>query len=202
MEIRERLEWIRWIEKIPCKRTKGMSFGRDDNFFWAQLQKGLLYEKLVAKILRGKGIKPVNVVGGDSDTFRDKIDNIGVYSRKARDIVIKGYNFEIKSRSIEFTTPDNWPKKLLPIHIDTVSSVDEKNFPVAGYIFISQKTGCLMGISYRSKEYWKKNKGRDNVRNLKDTFYSAPLRYFYGEAELLRKLQKMEPNKEIAKAIS
>ena len=189
MEIKRRLEYIEWIESIPRKRDKTKYFSQDDDFFWAELQKGLLYEKLVAKILRDAGIEPIVVPDGDN--FRKSIDHSIKYARKSKDLIIKNYNFEVKSRSIEFTSPRDWPKKLKPIHIDTVSSVDSKKFPVAGYIFISQKTGYLMGIPCNTKRHWHVHKGIDRVRNLRDEFYSADTKFFDDEEVLISSLKNL-----------
>lgn len=190
MYLKDRQRWIRWIESIPSKRDKSKKFSQDDDFFWAELQKGLLYERLVAKILQDEGISPIQIAS-DNFQFRENIGEAKKYAKNGKDLIIKGHNFEVKSRNIGFTSPQSWPRKCLPIHIDTVDSIDSKNFDVVGYIFISQRTGALIGISMSTKDQWEIHDGADNIRNFKEKFYSADPKYFYDEPTLIRSLKRM-----------
>lgn len=186
----DRLAYVKWIETIPKKRNKRKSFARDDDFFWAELQKGLLYEKLIARILQKAGVESVKI--SDDDNFRDDIKASKNYSKNAKDLIIKGHSFEVKSRSIPFQFPSDWPKRLSPIYIDTVSSVESKKFKVAGYIFISQKTGRLMGLPYNTKHVWTKKKMRDAKRGLVDEFYAASPSHFDAEEKLIESLINLQ----------
>ena len=199
MLLKNRQKWLRWIESIPTKRNKNKSFSRDDDFFWGELQKGLLYERLVAKILQDAGVPSIEI---DSDRFqfREDIKESSKYSKEAKDLIIKGHNFEVKSRNIGFLSPETWPKGCRPIHIDTVSSINSKRFDVAGYILISQITGALIGISTKTREGWEISKGYDGVRNLRDSFYSASVDLFYDENQLISSLKRMGDKKPVNKS--
>lgn len=181
---------------VPVERDPTKSWIEDTQYFKDQCNIGKSFEKLVAEKLIAAGIS--DVVHEDSG-FRKDITEIHKYTKTSGDLKIKGWPFEVKSRTEVFNTTDDW--KYWPMFVDTVSSFDRKTVQPRGYIFISQATGALMGVGVKSKEHWTITKKWDNKRKISEKFYCVDKTYVVNEQDLIKQLKDLpiftEENKQV-----
>jgi len=172
------------------KRDKNLSWSQDDKYFKEMLDKGREQQKLVINKLKVYGVE--NITDTIDYSFRKDISESTKYSKNDKDILIEGRIFEIKSRDIKFTSPEDWPKSYWPMFLDTVKSFDQKIEKPVGYIFISQKTGALMATSVSKKNEWTTDKKWDHKRKIYDNFYFVDKKNVFDEKELVRKLKNLK----------
>lgn len=129
------------------------------------------------------------------DGFRDSVEEVENYTKTSKDLLIKGWPFEVKSRSLAFSGPDDWPSWAWPMFVDTVSSLDSKDDPPVGYIFVSQKTNAIMSASVSLKYLWQKQDKYDNARGIWDRFYCVRRGHVLNEQQTIEKLLRM-PHRE------
>ena len=160
----------------------------DENFFKHMCEVGRRYEAMVIQKLRDHGIEDIRQL---DDGFRKNISEIKKYTANSKDLLIKGWPFEVKSRNVYFTSPDDWPEKFWPMFLDTVSGFESKKIKPVGYIFISQQTGALMAASTANRKGWEIQKRFDRERKITDNFYCLGRDDVIDEDELVAKLVKM-----------
>lgn len=172
------------------QRDLAKSWIEDEDFFRHQCQLGRKYEALTIQKLIGAGI-PAKDFQLMDDGFRDNPGEIAKYTANSKDLLIKGWPFEVKSRNVYFTTPDDWPSNYWPMFLDTVKGFEAKVVKPVGYIFISQKNNALLGASMKNKSNWTRQKKFDRERQIWDEFYCLGRDDVFDETELIARLQKM-----------
>ena len=175
------------------ERDKSLSWIEDEAFFRQMCDRGKKYEALVAQKLGEHGITGVQLL---DDGFRKNISEIGKFTASSKDLKIKGWSFEVKSRNVAFTSPEDWPVNFWPMFLDTVSGFEKKVIKPIGYIFISQQTGALMGASCRNRESWEIQRRFDRERKIYDNFYCLQKKDVIDEAALIEKLKAMPEKKQ------
>lgn len=165
------------------------SWIEDEDFFREQLTMGKSMESLVAQKLTDAGIPDVH---HEDMGFRKDLSEIKFYSEETHDLWIKKWPFEVKSREVEFTEPDDWPMNLWPMMVDTVQSFSEKKIKPVGYIFISQITFKMMAVSLKSFRHWTTILRYDHKRGIKQEYYAVKKNHVISEADLIQRLRDME----------
>jgi hypothetical protein len=172
------------------ERDKSKRWIDDEAYFKDQCDIGKSYEKRVAQRLIEAGVE--NVLHEDAG-FRKSRGEIAKFTKTSGDLKIKGWPFEVKSRTESFMTPEDW--RYWPMFVDTVTSFDKKLVQPRGYIFISQITGALMGVSTTHKDKWTVVKKWDSKRRITENFYCVDKLYVVSEDKLIDGLKKLEENK-------
>lgn len=129
------------LQRHQVERNPNLTWIEDLDYFRDQCLLGKEFERFVAAKLSKHDIQ----VSVEDDGIRDSIGQIARYTKTSGDLKIKGWPFEVKSRNVRFTTPDDFP--YWPMFVDTVKSFDQKSIKPKGYIFVSQPTGILMGFT-------------------------------------------------------
>jgi len=140
---------------------------KNDELFRRMVQEGHSWQEYAAERIREAGhrvvVPPLTIRENVAD--RDRwIDT--------KDILIERFPFEVKSRNVTFSSPEDFPYP--DIIVDTVRGYDAKVQKPLGYLYVSRETGCMMWTWGRTPESWEKRLAKDNVRNLVDLFYFAP----------------------------
>lgn len=163
-------------------RDRSKPWIEDEEFFREQREVGQAYQEVVAGKFRSFGMS-VTVL---DDGFRSSIGQIDLFTRYSSDLLVDGEKVEVKSRSVKFTSPDDW--KLWPMIIDTVSSFDEKDQKPLCYVFVSQETEALMGVMTSTMPAWTKHKIYDRSRLITDEFYCVSREHVLDERQLVHRL--------------
>lgn len=158
----------------------------DDAYFKEQLVLGRHFEQHVASRLRANGVEDVVVL---NDGFRNSTTEIEHFTRTSGDLKIKGWPFEVKSRSETFHCPSDWHR--WPMFVDTVSSFDQKAVKPGAYIFVSQTTGKLIAVDSKTRPQWTTVNAFDKKRQIRDTFYCVYLGLVLDEETLFKRLKAM-----------
>jgi hypothetical protein len=176
-------------------RDLSKSWIEDENFFKHMCEVGRKYEAIVMQKLIDAGIEDVQLL---DDGFRKNVADIKRYTTNSKDLLIKGWPFEVKSRNVYFTDPDDWPANYWPMFLDTVAGFESKKAKPVGYIFISQKTGAMMAASTAkiNRQKWDTQRRFDRERKIWDTFYSLNREDVISEDELITKLLAMKTKPE------
>jgi len=174
---------------VPVERDPSKAWIEDEAYFRDQCATGKSFEKFVVEKLIAAGIADVE---HEDAGFRKDISEIHKFTKSSGDLKIKGWPFEVKSRSENFQTPEDW--RFWPMFVDTVSSFDKKLVRPTGYIFVSQSTGALMGVSSKYKDKWTVVKKWDNKRKISEQFYCVSREYVIGETRLIERLKDLPPN--------
>lgn len=170
----------------PVQRDPAKSWIEDEDYFRAQCELGRRFEQLVAERLRALGIEDVVCL---DDGFRESVEDIHKFTKTSGDLKIKGWPFEVKSRTESFKTPKDW--KFWPMFVDTVGSYEQKKVKPVGYIFVSQETGRLMAVSTSTKSSWKRVERFDRKRQIQEMFYCVAEKHVLSEEQLIEKLKAM-----------
>lgn len=166
-------------------RNPELAWIDDFDYFKEQCLLGKEFERFVAAKLAKHGI-PVEIV---DDGIRTSKGQIAAYTKSSGDLKIKGWPFEVKSRNVRFTSPDDFPH--WPMFVDTVKSYDQKLVKPKGYIFVSQPTGVLMGFTSKHIVNCSKEEKFDNKRQISDIFYCIERRFILSEATLIERLKEL-----------
>jgi hypothetical protein len=167
------------------ERNPKLTWMEDFDYFKDQCLLGKEFERFVAAKLAKHGIS----VTVEDDGIRESVGQISRYTKTSGDLKIKGWPFEVKSRNVEFTSPDDFP--FWPMFVDTVKSYDQKLIKPKGYIFVSQPTGALIGLTSKHQPSWSKVNKFDTERKIKDAFYCVDRKYTVGEDTLIQRLKDM-----------
>jgi hypothetical protein len=170
-------------------RDFGKDWMDDAEYFRRQRAVGQSFQECVATHLRAQGVDPIVSY---NDGFRASVAEIQRYTRESKDLLIRGHHFEVKSRAVQFTSPDDWPRNYWPMFLDTVDGLNAKNVEPTGYIFISQKTYAIMGVLLKSIKDWSIEKRFDNQRGFAENFYCIPRSCVLSEPELVQVLQALQ----------
>jgi hypothetical protein len=175
------------------KRDTTLPWIEDENYFKHMCALGRKYEAIIMQRLVELGVDPADIQLLD-DGFRDNPEQIASFSENSKDLLIKGWPFEVKSRNVSFTEPDDWPEIYWPMFLDTVRGFEAKKSKPVGYIFISQQTQKLMATSTARKPEWTKQKKFDRDRKIWDEFYCIDRDLVIDEEALTKKLLEMRRN--------
>lgn len=161
-------------------------WSKNDELFKKELEAGFKWQLRVANYL--------NKFGLDAEvpplSFRDKIENAGEYA-DLEDILCEGRTFEVKSRSLRFTKPSDFPFET--ILVDTVRGWESKKTKPDAYICVSTVTGAMIVLSKSTQDKWVKSRRYDHTRGIRDWFYECHKSEWRGIKSLIRKML-MEKN--------
>lgn len=172
------------VERDPSK-----SWIEDEAYFKAQCETGKSFERFVAEKLTKAGVS--DVIHTD-DGFRESVGEIAKFTKMSGDLKIKGWPFEVKSRTENFRSPADW--RYWPMFVDTLGSYEQKKVKPIGYIFVSQHTGALLAVSTHTRKHWKIREKFDHKRQISETFLCVAKEHVLDEAELIKKLVSMPQN--------
>ena len=149
-------------------------WSENDELFFSELDKGHAFQSIVADIFRQKGF----LVEQPKKRVRKHISEAAKFAENEIDLLVGSENkkilFEVKSRNLYFTKPENYPFDTA--FVDTVSSWDQKRKKPAATILISQKTKSIVVVPSSSFSQWKEEKKRDRVRDIEDTWWTVPVK--------------------------
>lgn len=170
------------------KRDKSKPWIEDTAYFQAQATIGNRYEKLLVAKLAGYQILEVE----QRDLkFKKDLSELPEFTKTQVDLRIKGWSFEVKSRSKDFMTPNDWQH--WPMFVDTVHGFDAKEEKPKAYIFISQGTGALMAAPVNYQDKWTKVKKFDRKRSIWEEFYCVDKKYVMDEKRLVECIRTLNP---------
>jgi len=158
--------------------------------FEQELKKGHKYQEYVAQQLSNAGldivcsdIKPVEYTRNKSYNYPED-----------KDIVVGGdFVIEVKSRSLIFTEPDNFPFDTAIV--DTVRGWDQKDPEPKAVVIISQWTWKAVCINVESsKHLWTTEHIHDSVRGIVDNTYLCPKECLKTSKDLANWLRKTYGN--------
>jgi len=144
-----------------------MKWSENDKLFKKELEAGYKWQLYVAKYLEKCGLE----VDVPSLSFRDHIKNAAEYS-DLEDIYCGDRIFEVKSRKLRFTCPNDFPYDT--ILVDTVKGWEAKNRKPDAYICVSTFTGKMIVLSSNTHSDWIKVQRYDATRHIQDWFYECP----------------------------
>ena len=162
-------------ELVPSKRDRGTEqWLANDALFFEEARKGQKWQDYVAKKLSAEeGI----IATSDSLTLRDNVKDRHDYANQ-KDIVVEApagrFVIEVKSRSLKFTGRANFP--FSDTIVETVGSFKGRNFTPDFWVMVSQLTGGMFVLSYKTKEFWTVKDTFDTVRKITDATYYCPTR--------------------------
>lgn len=158
----------------------------NDELFFGQLVKGHMYEYIPAVYFACAGLTVR--VGGLS--VRGDIAWAWAWSDQT-DMLVQGVPVEVKSRSVRFTSPTDYPYP--SAFIDTVSGYDAKPVKPVAYVLVSQVTGAMLCTpSDRVYSHWGVELARDSVRGIRDRFYTCPRGYLRTMDKLVGFIRNLE----------
>lgn len=161
-----------------------MRWSENDRLFKQMLREGRRWEEHVKKRIERWG-HPVHL---PELSVRASIEEATEYLNQI-DLTIYGRVFEVKSRKLRFTSPDDFPYD--DIMVDTVRGYMGKDPGPAAYICVSQETGRMICLDCSTFPEWKQVSTRDRVRNIEDSFYEAPRSLWRDERALRRMLGRL-----------
>jgi hypothetical protein len=155
----------------------------NDALFKRQLLEGRKWEEHVKNRIQEWGFK----AHLGALAIRGDVAEAGKFLGQT-DLKVYGYTFEVKSRSVWFTHPLNFP--FSDIMIDTVSSVNGK--PDAHmYVCVSQRTSKLIALPVdMTRHLWRTIQRYDNTRGITDNFYTCDREHWKNEEWLQWALAK------------
>lgn len=156
-------------------------WSENDELFKKELEAGFKWQLRVANYLNKFGldakVPPLS--------FRNKIENAVEYA-DLEDILCEGRTFEVKSRSLRFTKPSDFPFET--ILVDTVRGLESKETKPDAYICVSTVTGAMIALSKSTQDKWVKSQRYDHTRGIRDWFYECHKSEWRGIKSLVRKM--------------
>jgi hypothetical protein len=143
-----------------------LSWIENDELFKKELLEGYRWQQYVADYFGANGFEAVL----PELAFRNNISEIKTFANRP-DLLLSGRYFEVKSRRLPFTCPQDFPYR--NILVDTVSSWEVKDPKPRGYICVSTITGKIICLSDKTYSKWTTREQYDRVRCITDTFYLA-----------------------------
>ncbi|WP_155298964.1 hypothetical protein [Deinococcus kurensis] len=148
-----------------------MTLAYSDEEFKARLRPGVEAEHYVAERLRAWGFQ----VQEYGYVFRDHPDQISDFTKNQTDLIVSGYlNVEVKSRTVEFTSPEDYPFADAAIEAKRVFESKLKRPDL--YVIHSRPTGALVIADARQADQWVVRPMRDRARDVTRDTYFAPKR--------------------------
>jgi hypothetical protein len=134
--------------------------------FLAELAKGRKWELYVAECLQGIGFNAIVPPKGDYTMPHDpKYAN-------SHDINVNGRIVEVKSRNLDFSTPESFP--FATIYVKTKASYDAMTDKPAMCVVVSQISGNTLALDVsRTEKLWKPVRFFDSVRKISTTAYEC-----------------------------
>ena len=160
-----------------------MSWINETERFREELTKGYNWQKFVLLFLDLHGIKTEM----PELEFRESIEKIPTFLN-SKDMIANGQRIEVKSRTISFTSPNNFPYST--VLLDPPKKSDARK-DVFAYIIVSRSTGAMIWLPMSSKEQWKVERKFDSVRKFWDDFYSVDKKLFKTMDSLINELRKI-----------
>ena len=142
-------------------------WNKNDSLFAQECATGYGWQMFAAGYLAANNL-PVVV---SSLKIRDNIQNRKEFKDNG-DLFIGERIVECKARSLEFTSPEDFPFET--IFVDTVHNWKEKAIKPFAYICISKITMKMIATNGLNPHRWIITRKHDSVRNIRDDFYSAP----------------------------
>lgn len=156
----------------PAVKDKIDRWMKDDDLFFAELEKGYRFEKLLLERLRKDGIPAVHVTDIPRQWERAARR---AYLAQYGDIAVPdldGVHLEVKSRNIRFTSPKDFPYP--SVFVDGEGSRGLKVVPEDRiiYVLVSQITGAVVwvppGTPTTTRRIW------DRVRDIPVLIHEVP----------------------------
>jgi hypothetical protein len=159
--------------------------------FYAELKKGIQFQKILAQSLQIQGIEVDSpILGKELDSEDCSKEEFDSWMESRKDIKASRKKFglrdqdlligkskilcECKSRDIKFIDVDSFP--YADIFIDTVSGYEKKQDKPKYTFCISQKTNAIIFTETdpSQKDKWEKKYIFDKKRGIRELNYSAP----------------------------
>lgn len=154
----------------------------NDELFRQQLAIGHAHAQYVAGVLRLAGVSVavtphrVRERVGDRHRWRDEYD-----------LLANGKRLEVKSRSLKFTGPRDFPKPTAYVY--ALRGWDAKIHKPAAIVLVSQETRGLAVVPASTRPKWIARKTDDHVRRIRYTVLEAPRELLKSVDELVDWLQ-------------
>lgn len=133
--------------------------------FAERATKGYAYELLVAQYFSDSGCD----VTHEPLKIREIGEKISPYTKGQKDLSVNGFTLEVKSRTLEFSE-ESYP--YATVFVETVDGFKKKTKKPDFYVFVSQKTGCMLFLR-TDPESWSVKKTFDRARKTPETVYEA-----------------------------
>ena len=158
----------------------------NDKFFTEELKKGHQWQRYVADriMLHGYDVSVPEIQVRKDIKFKE------YWTEFDQDVLVEGCPIEVKSRSLKFTAPENFP--YATVIIDTVSSYNEKETKPYFYICVSQITKHMIWISGTKSKEWTVERHFDPARNIHDNFYVANRKFWHNMRDILPRFEMMK----------
>ena len=151
-----------------------------DEDFRAELEKGVETERQVAQLIRAWG-HPVTEFGFE---FRDSVEHIQQYTENQTDLIVEGFiNVEVKSRTVKFTSPEDYP--FADAALEAVRVFEAKKKRPDLYVLHSRVTDRFLVVDARTSDQWVRRSMFDPRRKVRRETLFVP-------KKLLKPLSFME----------
>jgi hypothetical protein len=145
----------------------GSDWFSNDDLFRELLTLGFGYAVDVAQEFEAAGL----AVRVTPMMWRETIDDRHEFADEC-DLVVgtaKRLVVDVKSRNLRFTGPGDYPYPTAIV--DTVSGWEAKTRKPSAVVLVAQSTGGKAVIGRSTAGYWTKERLRDHVRGISDSFY-------------------------------
>ncbi len=139
-------------------------WSQNDELFLSELKQGHDWQQLPALFFKLHGLNVIN----PKLEIRKNIAEADQFINTV-DLIVDGFNLEVKSRNEKFTSTASFPYETA--FVDTVSGYDNKQQKPLAYIMISKQTGSMLCLKSTSSVPWQKQSKFDHVRKIQDEFY-------------------------------
>lgn len=139
--------------------------------FLSRLRSGYTYQEIVVKWLNDAGIpaeiKPLKIRpdAGQAARYADNGD-IFIPTQDGE------FVFEVKSRNIKFTTPEDYP-----FYTAFIGQVRHLNSRPFNTVLVSTKTGSALVVPSKTRKFWTQKMIEDDVRGVTYPIYEVPTKY-------------------------
>lgn len=140
---------------------------QNDDLFIKELRQGYAWQKFVGMYFELNGLQ----VQQESELkIRESIADTHHWTN-IPDLVVNGHILEIKSRNLNFTSPQSYPFQT--VMIETISGFAAKKPKPLAYIIVSRETGTMLflGSGKKNREVWHTQSAFDRTRNIQDDWY-------------------------------
>ena len=134
----------------------------------AECRLGWAHEDLVATHLRGAGLD----VDTPPKSWRADVSERHAYANEL-DLIVQGLRVSVKSRRVEFTTPDDIPANRNPLFVDTMRKWDQRTPEPVAVVCVSQVTKAMIWTPASRRWQWSVKHAYDNVRGFAQDFWVA-----------------------------
>ncbi len=162
----------------------------NDELFASELTKGHSWQLYVAMRLLKEGL----VVQASRFEFRNTRDDIEGFTRTDVDLVIGRKHpipAEVKSRSLEFTSPEDFPYRTFIV--GTVGSWADTEIPPEIVIYVSQPTQAILALNVaRTRDTWTVAPTEDRIRGITDQCYFCEKKHLRTFDQLVKWLKTQQ----------